>query len=73
MERLAIWVGEGSDRSAEEFLEEVIEVVGTGKSFKFEKTTSDDLRVNDCYSEEHYTDSEIEECSDMYITVVYDE
>ena len=73
MERLAIWVGEGSDRSAEEFLEEVIEVVGTGKSFKFEKTTAADLRVNDCYSEEDYTDSEIEECSDMYITVVYDE
>ena len=71
MNRMAIWVGEGSDRDAEDFLGEVLAVVGTGKSFKFEKSTADDLRANDCYGEEDYSDSEIEECSHMYITVVH--
>jgi len=68
--RTAIWVGEGSDRSGEELLEEIVAIAKLGKKFSLEKTTIEDLRENDCYEDD--TDEDLDETKDFYITVVTD-
>ena len=70
-ERTVVYLGEGSEVTAEDFLEEILGIVELGQSFKFENTTAKDLRNHEIFGGEDYSDSELEDCSDLYITVVH--